>query len=93
MFILFIIYFRINFDFLVVYYTVYGCLELGSETSGLVAYTGNVVYSANVVCGKVSNSTMSLILIVFFLRCVGKLRFPQSEFIRFTCFFFHFFIH
>ena len=33
MFILFIIYFRINFDFVLVYYSEDGSLELGSETS------------------------------------------------------------
>ena len=42
MFILFTIYFRINFDFVVVYYTDDGSLELGSETFGLVAYHVNV---------------------------------------------------
>jgi len=34
--ILFIIYFRINFDIVVVNYTDDGFLELGSETSGFV---------------------------------------------------------
>ena len=42
MFILFTIYFRINFDFLLVYYIDDGSLELGSETSVYVAYYGNV---------------------------------------------------
>ena len=41
-----IIYFRINFDFVLVYYTDDGSLELGSETSGLLTYFGN---SGNVV--------------------------------------------
>ena len=41
--ILFISYFRINFDFVVNYYTDEGFLELGSETSGLVAYHGYVL--------------------------------------------------
>ena len=36
MFILFTIYFRINIDFVLVYYTDDGSLELGSETSALV---------------------------------------------------------
>ena len=43
MFVLFIIYFRINFDFVLVYYTDDGSLELGFETSGLFAYHGNVL--------------------------------------------------
>ena len=42
MFILFTIYFRINFDFVLIYYTDGGSLELGSEMFGLVAYHGNV---------------------------------------------------
>ena len=42
MFISVIIYFRINFDFVLVYYTDDGSLELASETSGLVPYLGNV---------------------------------------------------
>ena len=43
MFMLFIVCFRINFDFVVVYYTDDGSLELGSEMSGFVAYHGNVL--------------------------------------------------
>ena len=43
MFIVFIIYFRINFDSMVAYYTDDGSLELGSEMSGLVTYHGNVL--------------------------------------------------
>ena len=42
MYILFTIYCRINFDFVLIYYTDDGSLEFGSETSGLVAYHGNV---------------------------------------------------
>ena len=43
MFSLFFIYFSINSDFVRIYYTDDGSLELGSETSGFVAYLGNVV--------------------------------------------------
>ena len=53
MLILLIIYFRINFDIVVVNYTDDGFLELGSETSGLVLYRGNVLI------GKVNNGTMT----------------------------------
>ena len=40
--ILFIIYFPIKFDFVLVYYTDDRSLELGSETSERVAHHGNV---------------------------------------------------
>ena len=43
MFILFTIYCRINFDFVVVYSIDDGSLEFGSETSGLVANHSNVL--------------------------------------------------
>ena len=43
MFILFIVYFRINFDILVANYTDDGSLELGSESSGLLLYHGNIL--------------------------------------------------
>ena len=43
MFILLTIYFHTNFDFVVVYYTDDGSLELVSETSGLMACHGNVL--------------------------------------------------
>ena len=72
MLILFIIYFLINFDFVLVYYTDDGSLELGSETSGLVLYNGNVLI------GKVNNGAMAL-LVVYIQRFITKLRFPQSE--------------
>ena len=42
MLILFIIYFRINFDIVVVNYTNDRSLELGSEMSGLVLHYGKV---------------------------------------------------
>ena len=38
MFILFTIYFPINFEFVLIYYTDDGSLELGSETSGFVMF-------------------------------------------------------
>ena len=84
MFILFTIYYPINFDFVLVYYTDDGSLELRSETFGLDTYHGNVLIIrndviGNVVSGKVNNATMSLILVVFILRSIGKLRFPQSK--------------
>ena len=89
MFILFTIYYPINFDFVLVYYTDDGSLKLGSETFGLDTYHGNVLIIrndvigndviGNVVSGKVNNATMSLILVVFILRSIGKLRFPQSK--------------
>ena len=72
--ILFTIYFRINFNFVLVYYTDDGSLELGFETSGLVAYHHAYLNSSgNFVIGKVNNAAMSLIIVVFILR----LRFPQ----------------
>ena len=43
MLILFIIYFRIHFDFMLVYDTGDGSLELGFQTSGVVAYHGNTI--------------------------------------------------
>ena len=43
MFVLFIIYFRINLDILVANYTDDGSLEIGSETSGLALYHGNLL--------------------------------------------------
>ena len=46
MFILFTIYFPIKFDFVLVYYTDNGSLELGYETSGLVTYHGYVFVKA-----------------------------------------------
>ena len=42
MFILLTIYFPLNFGFMLVCYTDDGSMELGTETSGLVAYHGNV---------------------------------------------------
>jgi len=71
MFILFIVYIRINCDFVLVYYTDGGSLELGLETSGLFAHHNNVLNSSgNFVIGKVNNATMSLILVVFLLRFI-----------------------
>ena len=52
MFISFFIYFHINFDFESVYYIDDGFLELGSETTGLVAYLGNLNNSESVVIWK-----------------------------------------
>ena len=43
MFSLFIIYFHINFNFVLFYDTDDGFLALGSEMSGHVAYLGNVL--------------------------------------------------
>ena len=80
MFILFFIYFPLNFDFVLLYYTDDGSLELGSETSGFIAYLGNVLILLDMsYFGKVNNAAMSLILVVLILRFIGKLRFPQSE--------------
>ena len=43
MFVLLTIYFRINFDFVLVYYTDDGSLELGSKMSGIFLQYGNVL--------------------------------------------------
>ena len=61
------------------YYTGDGSQELGSETFGLVTYHSLVKIIGNVSTGKVNNATMSLIIIVFILRYIGKSCFPQSE--------------
>ena len=73
MFILFIVYFPIICDFVLVYYTDDGSQEIGLETSGLFTYHNNVLNSSgNFVIGKVNNATVSLILVVFLLRFIGK---------------------
>ena len=64
MFILLIMYFHINFDFVVVYYTDDGSLELVSETSGLVAYHGNVL--------RILEMSLLEKSIVFILRSQSK---------------------
>ena len=56
-----------------VYYTDDDSLELGSETSGLVAYLGNVLIILEMSqFGKVNNATMPLILVVTILRFITK---------------------
>ena len=56
-----------------VYDTDDGSLELGSETSGLVAYLGNVLIILEMSqFGKVNNATMPLILVVTILRFITK---------------------
>ena len=82
MFILFIIYYHINFDLVLICYTDDGSLELGSKTFEFdmdLSYTIVMSKLWNSNIGKVDNAIMAIIFVTFVLCFIGKLCFLQGE--------------
>ena len=71
MLIMFFVSSTMNFELVLIYYTDDGSLELGSETSGHVAYFGNILQIREISkFAKVNKATMSLTFVVFILRFI-----------------------
>ena len=65
---MFFISFTMNFELMLIYYNYDGSLELGSETSGHVAYFGNILKILEISkFAKVNKETTSLTFVVFIL--------------------------